>query len=113
MSKVEGKLGDIAGGGLAIAACAACCALLIAPWVVGVVAASGAGLALVGQVGLALAILGGAGFYVWSRSRRTSLRQAALQAEGAGCGCAPDAGCNVGDACELPQVVAKPRFLDG
>lgn len=113
MSRTK-ELGKAAAtGGLFIAACAACCAPLIAPliapWVVGAIAASGAGLALVGQVGLALALLAGAGLYLWSRRRRQIALLAAHPSKGS-CGCAPDAGCNVGDACELPQA-AKPGVI--
>jgi hypothetical protein len=83
-----------AGGiGLALAACAACCAPLIAPWLVAVVAASGAGLVLAGQVGLALAITGGAAFYVWRVSRRRSATHATLATvTSSSCGCAPSEG---------------------
>lgn len=34
----------VGGIGLALAACAACCAPLLAPWIVAIIAASGAGL---------------------------------------------------------------------
>ena len=41
-----------AGAGVFVAACAACCAPLVAPWIVALVAAGGAGLALAGQIGV-------------------------------------------------------------
>jgi hypothetical protein len=44
----------ITGAGLVLVACAACCAPLIAPPVIAAIAASGVGLALIGQLGLAL-----------------------------------------------------------
>ena len=93
-------------GGLAIAACAACCAPLIvplvAPWAVALFAGTGAGLALVGQTGLALAIVTGAGAFIWwRRVQRAKAEQVASEKS---CGCAPGAGCNAGDACELPAA---------
>lgn len=100
-------------GGLMIVACAACCAPLVvpfvAPWIIGAVAAGGAGLALLGQVSLALALVAGAGGYIWWLRRQTALRHAHAAESGKSCGCAADAGCNVGDACELPS--AKPGLL--
>lgn len=103
-------------GGLVIAACAACCAPLVvpfvAPWVVAAVAGAGASLALIGQVSLALVIVAGAGVYLWFR-RRTAQQalEAAMPAERT-CGCGPEDGCNVGDACELPAAKAKPGLLE-
>ena len=95
-------------GGLGIAACAACCApILIAP-VAGLIAAGGAGLALAGQVGLGVLVIAGVGGYVVLRRR-----QAAAQKAAASCNCAPDAGCNVGDACELPVAEAKAAGRQG
>jgi hypothetical protein len=105
-----GNVGKAAAtGGLLIAACAACCAPLIAPWVIGAMAAGGAILALMGQVGLALALVVGGGVYIWSRRRKAALQRALPTDTGKSCGCAADAGCNVGDACELPAT--KPGLL--
>lgn len=86
--------------GLAIAACAACCAPLIAGPVIALIAAGGAGLILAGQICLVALVLVGAGSYLFIRQRRLKARRAAA----ASCNCAPDAGCNVGDACELPSA---------
>jgi hypothetical protein len=72
-----------AGGGLLIAACAACCAPLIAPWVVAIFAAGGAGLALAGQVGIAVLIAAAGGTYIWARHRK---QKAATSASSCGCG---------------------------
>lgn len=80
------------GAGLLVAACAACCAPLVAPWLVAIVAAGGAGLALAGQLGLAALIAGAGGLYIWSRRRRQPLVAAAP----AGCGCGIEAGCSGG-----------------
>lgn len=77
-----------AGAGLLIAACAACCAPLIAPWVVAAFAAGGASLAFAGQVGLAVLIAGAGGLYIWSH-RRT---QPPVAAAAPGCGCVTEAG---------------------
>ena len=79
-----------AGAGLLIAACAACCAPLIAPWIVAVFAAGGAGLALAGQVGLAVLIAGAGGLYIWSSRRKQRLAAWATP----GCGCGTEAGCS-------------------
>ena len=85
--------------GLGVAACAACCApILIAP-VAGLIAAGGAGLALAGQVALGVLVIAEVGTYVVLRRR-----QAAAQKAAASCNCAPTAGCNVGDGCELPNA---------
>ncbi len=89
--------------GLGIAACAACCAPIIIAPVAGLIAAGGAGLALAGQVGLGVLVLAGVGAYVVLRRR-----QAAAQRAAASCNCAPDAGCNVGDVCELPAADTSP-----
>jgi hypothetical protein len=87
--------------GLGIAACAACCApILIAP-IAGLIAAGGAGLDLAGQVGLGVLVIAGAGAYAVLRRRKAAAEKAA-----ASCNCVPDAGCNVGDACQLPAADA-------
>lgn len=78
-----------AGEGLLIAACTACCAPLIAPWVVAIFAAGGAGLALAGQVGIAVLIAAAGGLYIWSRYRRQT-RKAATPASSCGCGAESD-----------------------
>lgn len=94
--------------GLGIAACAACCApILIAP-VAGLIAAGGAGLALAGQVGLGAVVIAGVVAYVLLRRR-----QAAAQKAAASCNCAPDAGCSVGDACDLSAADATPSSRQG
>lgn len=87
-------------GLLIVAGCTACCAPLIAAPVLGLIAAGGAGLALAGQIGLGALVLAGLGLYLVARRRRA----AASLAAATGCGCAPDAGCNTGDACELPAT---------
>jgi hypothetical protein len=51
--------GAAATGGLAVAACAVCCAPLIAAPVLGLMAASGIGLAVAGQIGIALLLTAG------------------------------------------------------
>ena len=97
----SGTLAKTAGAaGLAVVACAACCAPLIAGPVIALVAAGGAGLILAGQIGLAALVLLGAGGYLFVRQRRLAAKRAAA----ASCNCARDAGCNVGDACELPSA---------
>jgi hypothetical protein len=91
-----------AGGGLLIAACAACCAPLIAPWVVAIFAAGGTGLALAGQVGIAVLIAAAGGLYFWSRHRGQS-RKAATSVSG--CGCAPEAGGSTEPAPIIPDAI--------
>ena len=92
-----------------IGACAACCAPLVAPWLIAAFAASGAGLALAGQVGLALAIIAGGSGYLWWRHRQSRTREAArrLASPAASCGCGPGEGCSTGDACALPPPRAR------
>ncbi len=96
--KNAGKMGKgaAATGGLFIAACAACCAPLvaplIAPWVVGVLALSGASLAFLGQVAVALAIVAAAGGYIWfSRRRQAPAAPAEITVKDSGCGCGSEA----------------------
>lgn len=91
-------------GALAVGACAACCAPLVAPFIVppvaGLIAVGGFGVAFVGQVGIGLGIVAAiVGFLFWRRNRAVS--QPVVAAEPS-CGCAPNAGCNADDACELP-----------
>ncbi|MGT2465156.1 hypothetical protein ACVOMV_07000 [Mesorhizobium atlanticum] len=57
------------GACLALVACAACCAPLIAPPITAAIAAGGVGLALVGQLGLALVVIAAGGLYLLSRRK--------------------------------------------
>ncbi len=57
------------GAGLVLAACAACCAPLIAPPIIAAIAAGGVGLALVGQLGLALVVVAAGGLLLLSRRK--------------------------------------------
>jgi hypothetical protein len=84
--------GAAATGGLAVAACAVCCAPLIAAPVLGLLAASGIGLAVAGQIGIAFLLAAVAGGYVWYRRRQRK------RAETASCGCGPTSTCITGDA---------------
>lgn len=90
--------------GTAGLACAACCAPLVLPFILGGGALAGgaaawaewgelAGLALLTTTAIA-------GYIVWRR-RRIAART---------CGCAPDGGCNTGASCDLPakQQVDSP-----
>jgi hypothetical protein len=79
--------GAAATGGLAIAACAVCCAPLIATPLLGLLAASGIGLAILGQIGIAVLLVAGFGGYVWYRRR---LRK---RARSTSCECAPSSSC--------------------
>lgn len=89
-----------AGTGLLVAACAVCCAPLIVPYIL----AGTAGLALSGQVALAVvaAAAGGAVLYRRRRRVRASGASSAIAEGGAACQCAPDAGCNTGESCAVP-----------
>lgn len=93
-------------GAVALAACAACCAPLVAPFVVppvaAIVAAGGAGLTLAGQIGAGFVVVAGAVAFVVLR--RKPVVPAPEPVAASGCGCATDAGCNTGDACELPAA---------
>lgn len=66
--------------GVAIAACAACCAPLVIPPLAALIAAGGLGLAVAGQIGLGVLILIGLGGYLYLRRRNATEKQA-------GCGC--------------------------
>jgi hypothetical protein len=85
-----------AGTSLILVACAVCCAPLIAPPIIAAIAAGGAGLALVGQLGLALVVVAAAGLYLLLRRKTApSADFQTLMAAGQ-CGCGPscDAGSN-------------------
>lgn len=97
-SKTTGKF--IASAGLLLTACAACCAPLIIPPLVAIITASGVGLALGGQIGLGIAVLGGIGGYLYLRRRAASRRAG-------GCGCDSVSGCAGTDASHQPQRAEK------
>ncbi|WP_072386643.1 hypothetical protein [Hyphomicrobium sp. CS1BSMeth3] len=78
-------------GGVALGACAVCCAPIVGSALLAFGAAGGAGLALFGQIGLGLAALGGIGLFVLVR-RRAARRRAA-----AACGCGPATSCKLAD----------------
>lgn len=81
--------------GTAGLACAACCAPLALPFILGGGALAGGAAALAEWGELAALVLlttaGIAGYIVW-RHRRVAART---------CGCAPDGGCNTGASCDL------------
>lgn len=79
-------------GGLALAACAACCAPLVVTPIMALIAAGGAGFALFGQVAVGALMLAGLAGYVLHR-RWKARRDAAK-----GCACPEDATCKAGDA---------------
>jgi hypothetical protein len=85
-----------------IAACAACCAPLIAPPLLAAFAAGGAGLFIADEVWCALALAAALGGYVLYRRHRLAGKARAAAA----CGCPPDRGCNAGNACDLPDRAA-------
>jgi hypothetical protein len=91
MKKNNVVKGAAATGGLAVAACAVCCAPLIAAPVLGLLAAGGVGLALAGQIGIAVLLAVGIGGYVWYRRRQRR------QVEASSCGCGPTTSCKTGD----------------
>jgi hypothetical protein len=84
-------------GAVAIAACAVCCAPLIAPSVLAVFAAGGASLAIAGEAVLALVIALTIGGYVVYRRHQTAKKPAAA------CACPPEDECNTGNRCTLPS----------
>lgn len=95
--------------GLAAGACAACCAPLLAPLFVGsaLVGAGSAGLGFLGSVEAGMiALVGGllGVWYFWRRGKSARLADADTK-----CGCAPNAGCNTGDACDVPQPKTPVR----
>lgn len=91
------KSGLVAG-----AACVACCAPLFAPLFAGTalvgVGAAGASFFKSLEFGLivTVAVLAGLFFY-WRHTQTVRLVKAQ-------CGCAPDSGCNSGDACDMPKL---------
>jgi len=95
--------------GLAAGACAACCAPLLAPLFVGsaFVGLGSAGLGTVwsveaGMIALAMGLMGV--WFFWQRRKSAHLADA-----GKKCGCAPNAGCNTGSACDVPQLKGAGR----
>lgn len=78
-------------GGVALGACAVCCAPIVGSALLTFGAAGGAGLALFGQIGLGLAALGGIGLFVLVRRRAARRRVAAT------CGCGPATSCKLAD----------------
>lgn len=89
---------------LLFGACAAACA---APLVFGSVAvglgAAGLGFLDWDEIGMVAALVAvGAGFFLWQRSR-----PAPLVSANAGCGCAPTAGCNTENACNVPESTTE------
>lgn len=83
--------GAAATGGLAVAACAVCCAPLVAAPVLGLLAAGGIGLAVAGQIGIALLLAVGLGGFVWHRARQRK------QTAATSCGCSPTSRCKTRD----------------
>lgn len=82
---------------MVVAACAVCCAPLIAPPVLALFATAGIGAALFGRLEfvVAVAVLAG-GLLLYRHSQR---RKATTRA----CGCQPNEGCTVGNECRLPE----------
>lgn len=93
--------------GLAAGACAACCAPLLAPLFLGstFVGLGAAGLGVFGSVeaGMIALAVGLLGVWLFWRHRKSARLVNASKT----CGCAPDSGCNTGNACDLPQFKAS------
>lgn len=98
--------------GLAAGACAVCCAPLLAPFFVGsaLVGASAAGFGAfwsveAGMIALAIGLIGV--WFFWRRRKSAHLANASKK-----CGCAPNAGCNTGSACEVlqPKGAGRPTI---
>lgn len=68
--------------GVAVAACAACCAPLVIPPLAALFAAGGLGLAVAGQIGLGVLVLVGIGGYLYLRHRNAGQTQPACGCEG-------------------------------
>lgn len=68
--------------GVAIAACAVCCAPLVVPPLAALFAVGGLGLAAAGQIGLAALVLIGIGGYLYLRHRNAGQTQSACGCEG-------------------------------
>lgn len=69
--------------GVAVGACAACCAPLVIPPLAALFAAGGLGLAVAGQIGLGVLVLVGIGGYLYLRHRNAGQTQPTCGCEGA------------------------------
>jgi hypothetical protein len=105
------RRGLVGATGLAAIACAACCAPLVAPFVIPPLAAlfagGGAALAIGGQLWIGGAAVAGAAAFAglrWWQARQ----RAAAAAKAAACDCPPENGCTA-DACALPASPAGGR----
>ena len=89
-------------GLVAGAACVACCAPLFAPLFAGTalvgVGAAGASFFKSIELGIIVTAVVLAGLYLYWRHYQS------VQLASAQCGCAPDSGCNTGDACDVPKL---------
>ena len=95
--------------GLTAGACAVCCAPLLAPFFIGsaFVGASAAGFWALWSVeastiAFAMGLMGV--WFFWRRRKSAHLADASKK-----CGCAPNARCNTGSACEVPQPKGADR----
>ncbi|MCZ8548171.1 hypothetical protein OOJ09_28685 [Mesorhizobium qingshengii] len=78
-----------AGTGLFLGACTVCCAPLIGPPIIAAIAAGGLGLALVGQLGLALGVVAAGGFFLLSRRKAAPNADFQTLMAAGQCGCGP------------------------
>lgn len=89
--------------GLAAGACAVCCAALLAPLFIGSafvgVGAAGLGAFVSVEAGMIALAVGLAGVWFFWRRKDSGLLANARKK----CGCAPNAGCNTGAACDVPD----------
>ncbi len=95
--------------GLAAGACAVCCAPLMAPLFIGsaFVGVGSFGLGTfwsieAAMIALAVGLMGV--WFFWRRRKAVRLADASKK-----CGCAPNAGCNTGSACGVPQPKGADR----
>ncbi len=90
--------------GLTAGACAVCCAPLLAPLFVGSafvgIGSAGLGAFISVEAGMIALVVGLMGTWLfWRHKKSTPVVNASKN-----CGCASDAGCNTGNACDLPQL---------
>jgi hypothetical protein len=84
-------------GAVAVAACAVCCAPLIAPPVLAAFATGGSGLVIADEVWCALGVAALFAGYIVYRRRKIAQKASAT------CACPPDGGCHTTDTCTLPD----------
>ncbi len=98
--------------GMAAILCVAGCAAIAAVPLLGIGAAGGLAALISGQWALGLVAVAGVGGWLAVRFFRSRKRVAVEDIPATGCGCAPNSGCNTGDACDIPQTGSRTTLRD-